>query len=142
MRRARNVPCSPLPDRPVLSAFGMAQSTRRAFAASITATISECGQRLMPPIFTGFGIVPSATRRQKVALEQPSKSAASPSRISGSLLTEFICFTLQCSDCSGSYFRPTGLWRALSQLFPAACAVVQFSIGFCTRTHAIRICQF
>jgi hypothetical protein len=37
--------------------------SRLAFAAWIAARISERGQRLRWPIFSGFGIVPSATRR-------------------------------------------------------------------------------
>lgn len=41
-------------------------AVRAALAVSITAKISDFGQRDSPPSFTGLGMVPSATRRQKV----------------------------------------------------------------------------
>jgi hypothetical protein len=57
------------------------QAARCALALLMTWTISDAGQRLMPPILTGRGMVPSATRRQKVALEHPSMRDASVSLI-------------------------------------------------------------
>src|SRR3712207_8928063 len=48
-------------------------------------SISDRRQRLMPPILMAGGMVPSATRRQKVDTDAPIMAAASRSRMSGSM---------------------------------------------------------
>lgn len=64
---------------------GLAANQRAAFARSITARISERGQRDIPPNLTGREIVPSATRRQNVAVEMLRIRDDSLSRNHGSI---------------------------------------------------------
>ena len=52
----------------------------------MTAKISDLGQRDSPPSFTGFGTVPSATRRQKVGTLSCKTEAASCARNRTSIL--------------------------------------------------------
>ncbi len=86
------------------------QAARCALAFSMTAMISVMGHRLIPPMRTGCGTVPSLTRRQKVALEQPNMAAPSTSRInlSGcSTLTALTSSKLQWGE-DGRYVWDSG----------------------------------
>lgn len=59
--------------------------SREALAFSITAEISDFGQRLRAPILTGGGTVRSATRRQNVGTLTCKKAALSFAVSNGSV---------------------------------------------------------
>src|SRR5699024_4114118 len=80
-----NAPCDLRPNVFHVSlSFSAYQDVRAAFAASITAMISDCSQRLDAPSLIGRGMRPDAAARQTEGWEIPSISETSEAFSSGS----------------------------------------------------------